>query len=268
MKTQTDDQPQSSKFKKIVNIIVNVLFFLFFIICVFALYLSISTKKNSDDATEIFGYEARIVLTSSMEKCDLTDVSNYQIKDIPVKSMVFIKTVPQDEQSAEEFYSQLKVGDVLTFKYTYSSQVTITHRIVEITKKETGGYRIVLEGDNKVSEDNVGQQIIDTSIANSTNYVIGKVTGTSVVLGYFITAVKSTWGIILIVIVPCLIIIILDIIRIVDIVSQKKKEALLKEQQKKDEEIEQLKKLLAQANSNHATEQDKNITPTAGQIIE
>jgi hypothetical protein len=189
--------------------------------------------------------------------------------------MVFVKTIPDDEKEADEWYSQLKVGDVLTFRYTYSSQVTITHRIVEITAKQTGGYIIVLEGDNKVSEDNVGQQTIDTSIENSTNYVIGKVTGVSVAVGYLITAVKSTWGIVFIVIVPCSIIIILEIFRIADIIMQKRKEAMKAEQKKKDDEIEQLKKLLAQANLNTSTEQSTTTateqvvattTPTTEQI--
>jgi ABC-type multidrug transport system fused ATPase/permease subunit len=261
-----DSSTKKSKFKTVASVILNVLFVLFFLLCVFSIYMSVTTKTNTDDASQIFGYQARIVLTSSMEKSDATDVSEYAIKDIPVKSMVFIKTVPDDEQEAEAWYSELKVGDVLTFKYVYSSQVTITHRIVEITPKATGGYTIILEGDNKTSSDNVGQQTIDTSLADSPNYVIGKVTGQSVALGYLITAVRSTLGIVLIVIVPCAIIIVLEIIRIVDLVLQKKKNAIKEEQNKKDKEIEELKKLLAQANSNLANS-DEPATD-AGNTIE
>ena len=38
-------------------------------------------------------------------------------------------------------YANIKKGDVLTFRYVYDRQVTITHRVIEDPeKKETGGY--------------------------------------------------------------------------------------------------------------------------------
>ncbi len=238
-----------SKVKKIFGIIINVLFFLFFFLCVMLLYLSVSGKKSPDGAVELFGYEMRTVDSSSMEKCALTDVSTYKIKDLSVHTLVFIEKVPEDEQKADEWYAELEIGDVLTFRYVYTTQEVITHRIVEIDAKEDGGYRIVLEGDNKNSEDGILQQEIDTSLSNSPNYVIGKVTGSSKALGLMITAVKSPWGIVLIVIVPCLIIIILEIIQIVTIVSQKKREEREKERKAKDDEIAELKRKLAEANA-------------------
>lgn len=198
---------------------------------------------------ELFGYEMRLVVSPSMEKCDETDVSGYEIKDIPVNSLVFIETVPEDEEESRDWYAALKVGDVLTFRYVYTTQETITHRIVEIEANENGGYTIVLEGDNKNSETGALQQVIDTSQTDSPNYVIGKVTGKSVALGYLITAVQSPWGLIFIVIIPCLIIIVIEIIRIAGVLSQKKKEAAKAEQQKKDEEIEELKRRLAAVES-------------------
>ena len=227
--------------KRIFSIVLNAVFVCFFLLCALALFLAVTSKKSSDGAMEIFGTEMRLVLSSSMEKCDETDVSDYEIKDIPVKSVVFIQTVPEDEAQAKTWYEQLKVGDVLTFKYVYGgSQDTITHRIVAIE-----GTVITLAGDNKTSQDGYLMQVIDYS-QDTANYVIGKVTGTSYFLGLAITALKSPVGIVCIVIVPCLIIVVLEVIKIVGVLSENKKKKQAEEQKKKDDELEELKKKLAQ----------------------
>ena len=246
---KTERAEKKSKIKTVCIIVIDVLFVCFFVLCMLALFLSVSAKKNADGAMQLFGYELRLVESPSMEKCDQTDVSDFEIKDLPVHSLVFIQTVPEEETKAKEWYASLKAGDVLTFRYVYTTQETITHRIVEIRQNETGGHTIVLEGDNKNSQDGALQQVIDTSDTDSPNYVIGKVTGKSLVLGFLITALKSPWGIVCIVIIPCLLIIVWEIVRVVSVFSSKKKEEIRAEQQKKDEEIAQLKRLLAEANA-------------------
>ena len=257
MKGKAEERAKQSKGKKIFQIIVDILFCCFFIICILALFLSISAKKSADGAMRLFGYEMRIVISPSMEKCELTDVSQFEIKDLPVKTMVFIETVPEDEAEAEKWYAALKVGAVLTFRYIEIGQKTITHRIVDITEKESGGYIFVLEGDNKNSKEGNLQQTIDTTQKDSPNYVIGKVTGKSYVLGLLITALKSTWGIVFIVIIPSLIIIILEIIRIIDVFSEKKKREKETEETRKDDEIAELKRQLAEANGQNLEKESK-----------
>ena len=231
---------------KAAGIVLNVLFVCFFVLCMAALILALSTRGD-DGSARLFGRELRIVVSGSMEQCDETDVRAYEIKDIPIHSLIFIETVPEDEKDAEQWYNDLKVGDVLTFRYVYDRQETITHRIVAITPKETGGLIIELEGDNKSSSEGALRQTIDTSQEDSPNYVIGKVTGKSVALGYLITAVQSPWGIVFIVIVPCLIIIAFEVVRIVGIATEKKRAARQDEQRRKDEEIAELKRQLAAA---------------------
>ncbi len=227
--------------KKIFGAVLNVLTFVFFGICVFALVLSVSAKKN-DGAANIFGKQIRIVISDSMAKCDQTDVSGYEIKDIPIKSMLLIDLVPEDEAEAEQWYSELEVGDVLTFRYLYATQETITHRITSITPKATGGYIIELEGDNKASDADTLSQTIDTSEADSPNYVIGKVTWQNLFLGLVLTAAKSPVGIICIVIIPCIIIAIFEVIRLVGALTEGKREKQKEEQQRKDDELEELKR--------------------------
>ncbi len=218
--------------------------YIFFALCIFALVLSVAAKKDADGAVSIFGKQARIVVSDSMAKCEQTDVSEYKIKDIPVKSMIFIDLVPENEQEAKEWYADIKEGDVLTFRYVYVRQETITHRVTSITENENGGYTIELEGDNKASDANTLTQTIDTSLVNSTNYIIGKVTGQSYFLGVVITAVKSPVGIVCIVIIPAVIIAIFEIIRLVNALTANKRKQQEEENKRRDEELENMRRQL------------------------
>ena len=210
----------------------------------FSVFITISSKKDSDGTATIFNYQLRFVKSASMESCEYVDTSNFEIKDIKVKSCIFIETVPEDDKEADDWYASLKVGDVLTFKYVYTKQETITHRIVDITKKSNDGYIIKLQGDNRNDKDGTLIQVIDTSLTNSNNYVIGKVVGKSYVLGLVIYALKTPVGIICIFIIPCVLIIIFEIIKIVKVFTLEKKEKLEQESFSKDKEIEELKKKL------------------------
>lgn len=227
------------KVKKIINLIINILIYIFIGLSGLLLCFSITSKKDSDGAINISNYQIRLVISPSMQKSDNTysQIQNYQIKDLKVKTMVFIKKIQFDNQ---EDYENIKIGDVLTFKYTYDNkQETITHRVIDIYKNpQNDGYTIKLQGDNRSNSDDVGIQIIDTSNVNSTNYVIGKVTSKSYLLGLFVYSLKQPLGLVLLVIAPCLIIIILEIIRIVNYFSDMKK---IKQQN----EIETLKRKLA-----------------------
>ena len=218
---------EKTKIKKIGKITLSVLFYLFLAFCVFAVFLTVFSKRGSDGAAEILGYQMRVVTSDSMAKSEYTDVSSYRIKDIPIRSMIFIKCIPEDSAKADDFYRDLQVGDVLTFRYVYTTQVTITHRITSITEKDTGGFLIELAGDNKNSEDANLTQVIDTSVPNNTNYVIGKVVGSSYLLGSFMNFLKQPAGIVLCIIVPCFIIIMLEVIKIVKVLEEDKRNAYM-----------------------------------------
>ena len=245
---------------KVLGILGNVLLYLFMAIALFSVIVSILSKKDSDGTATVFGYQMRIVETPSMEKHPDTDVSGYRIKDLPVDTLIVVQTVPEDPVKAEEWYSKLQLGDVLTFKYVYANeQLTITHRIVDIDKNPSEGYTISLKGDNKgdtgVTSGSGGPltQVIDTSkAAISQNYVLGKVVAASYPIGAFITLLKKPVGLIFIIIVPCALIIIFEVVRIVNVFGEEKKRKLLDQQQKQQEEsekqqseIEELKRQLA-----------------------
>jgi len=248
--------------KKIVKIAGNMLLYAFIALCIFGVVLTIIAKRDSDSTATVFGKQMRSVLSPSMERCDATDVSSYQIKDIPVGSIIFIDVVPKDAKEAEKWYAALEVGDVLTFKYVYVQQETITHRITDITANADGGYTIKLEGDNKNVDANVLTQVIHTSEKNSPNYVIGKVTGQSYILGLFINTLKSPAGLIFVVILPSLLIIILEILKIVRLFYIKRDAA---EKELQQHELESLRRRLAELQALEPAETDapEGAAPTS-----
>lgn len=221
----------------------NVLLYVILAIALFVVVLSIATKKDADGAATVFGKQIRIVRSDSMEKCEETDVSRYAIKDLPIKTLLLIDVVPTDAEEAKEWYKSVKKGDVLTFRYKYTEQVTITHRVTKITEKE-GGYIIELAGDNKASEETL-TQIIDTTETESYNYVIGKVVWANFPLGWLVYALKTPAVITCVIIIPCLIIIVLEIVKIVNVLGDEKREKIKEEAQQKEAEIEELKRRLA-----------------------
>lgn len=235
----------NEKAKKILRIGANVLTYAFLVLCFFTLFIAISSKKDADGAATVFGKQIRIIRSDSMAKSEFTDVSDYKIKDLPIKSLIIVETVPKAEAKREAWFSKLKVGDVLTFRYVFVSQETVTHRITAIEPKEGGGYIIELKGDNAASENGAGTQTIDTSDLESPNYVIGKVTGQSHVLGVLVYALKTPVGIICIVILPCLIIIGLELVRIIGVLQESKRKQAKEDAEKKENEIEELKRQLA-----------------------
>ena len=193
-----------------------------------------------------------------MEKCDATNTDEFEIKDIPVGSMVYVKVIPADEDDAYAWYSELKIGDVLTFRYVYASQETITHRIVDIEEKDDKtGFIIKLQGDNKNSESGVLTQTIDTSLKNSPNYVIGKVMGQSRLLGLIVTVLKSAVGIICVVILPCLAIVIYEIVKIVKVITHDKRKKTMEENARRDSELEALKRRLAELEAKSSSDGDE-----------
>lgn len=245
-----------TKIKKIGNVLSNILLGVFLVISVLTVILTVFSKKDVDGAAEIFGYQMRVITSNSMAACELTDVSEFEIKDIPLRSMVFVEVMPEDPAEAEQWYRSLKVGDVLTFRYVYTKQVTITHRIVSITEKETGGFLIELAGDNKNSDDEQLHQTIDTSVPNNMNYVIGKVTGQFLLLGVIMSFLMQPVGIVLIIMVPCAIIIVLEILKIVKVFTEEKKIKEKEVSQAKEQELEELRRRLAELEKNQKSAAD------------
>lgn len=264
-------QSKNPKAKKAISIIGNVLLYLFIALCVLMVISTIITKKKGEDAVTVFGYQMRVVMSNSMEESDKTDVSDFKIKSIDVRSMVFIKTVPKDSQKSEEFYNKITEGDVLTFQYSEyandpNNEVVVTHRVVEKTQIE-GGYIIKLAGDNYQ-----GERIIEeiNTTENGPDYIIGKVVGQSKVLGLIAYSLKQWYGLVFIVILPCLIMIVYQVISLSGYYSNEKNKKSLEEQKRQKEtidsqkeELEELKAQLAQLKGEQEVTTKMESTATA-----
>lgn len=209
--------------RKLGRFLLCVILFCFLAIATASVLITLFSEKNETGAVELFGYQTLIVTSNSMEECSETDVSKYEIQSIPKNAMVLVQLVPENEAEANSWYRSLRVGDVLTFRYYYAQQITITHRITNITEKKTGGFIIELEGDNKNSNVDQLKQTIDTSDAASMNYVIGKVKFASIFPGLLLSALKSPLGLVLIIMVPCAIIIMMEVLKINNVVVEDKR---------------------------------------------
>lgn len=232
-----------NKTKKI-NLILNILMYVFLGCSLILLVVTISLKKNTNEAITLFGYQTRLVVSESMEKCESTydSISKYKIKDIPLGSLLLIKTVPKEK---EEFYKDIKIGDVLTFKYIIGTkQETITHRVVNIDKSDN--LIIELRGDNETSnhQTNITSQFVNVYEENSPNFIIGKVVGKSYLLGILLYSLKQPIGMALIIIVPSIIIMIVEITKIINYIYSQKKKKTEDELFNHKKELEELKQKL------------------------
>lgn len=252
-----------NRMKKIWKTFSSVVMYIFLILCVFTVFITVSARRATDGAAEIFGYQMRIVVSDSMAKCEHTDVSDFDIKSIPVKSMVFVKTMPKDKDKHDDWYRDLEVGDVLTFRYVYTTQETITHRVISINEKETGGFIIELKGDNTGSEDGALVQTIDTSVPNNMNYVVGKVTGQSYLIGLIISFLMTPLGMVLVIMVPCFIIILLEVLKIINMFNESKKQRENAAAEQTERELAELKEKLAMLEAQQAANASAPATEAA-----
>jgi len=228
--------------KRIGVISVNVLLWLFMVFAAVALAFSLVGRLR-DGAVTLFGVQMRVVLTESMAKNDAVDTSDYEIKDIPAGSMVFVEVVPDGIEARSEWFEGLRVNDVLTFRYVFDTQKTVTHRLVGKESDGEGGYVLTLKGDN-AGKDAEGQVIRTAEHEVSPNYVIGRVVGQSRALGAIVSAVSHPIGLLLAVIIPSLLIAAFEIFRIVGYFTEDRRKRREDELLKKENEIAELRQRL------------------------
>jgi hypothetical protein len=184
---RTSNTPSGSA-SDIIGTILTMLIILLLAFSLFLLGFVITSPKSEDGATRVLGHELLLVTTNSMEDTGDTDTSNFEIKSFKKNTLIAIERVPEDAAQAAVWYDSVKVGDVLTFRYVYDRQMTITHRVISKVENGKGGYIIELSGDNKNAEVARLNQTIDTSDTESFNYIMGRVVWTSHVIGSIVGA--------------------------------------------------------------------------------
>ena len=173
---------------------IHIFFVLLFAVVAAAVLITLFAPRGVDGASQIFGYELRIVESDSMQKHPDSDVSEYDIGSFNKNTMVVVELVPKDSQEAYAWYDSIEVGDVLTVRYTYNRQVTITHRVTDVEPNRDGtGFIIKLQGDNLNSNSGQLTQEINTSDLTSTDYVIGKVVWKSYPIGFVVGGLQRVF---------------------------------------------------------------------------
>ena len=164
------------------------------------------------DSFDFSDTETKIVVSGSMDG----EPRNYEISTIPVSSLIFINKV-----NGDDFYSSLKVGDVLTFNYTSpvsKEHMVVTHRITGI-KESSGVYTYTLKGDSLADDPTNGSSQVVTSDSGD---IIGKVTGVSSWLGLLVVFLSTWTGKICLIAIPCVLLIVYELWNILNVLRTKK----------------------------------------------
>ncbi len=159
------------------------------------------------DSLDFSGTEVKVVVSGSMDG----EPRNYEISTIPVSSLVVIHKVNNDN-----FYSSLKVGDVLTFNYTSpvsKENMVVTHRITDI-KESSGVYTYTLKGDSVADDPTNGSSQVITSDSGK---IIGKVVGVSHWLGLLVVFLSTLTGKICLIAIPCVLLIVFELRNILNV---------------------------------------------------
>ena len=155
--------------------------------------------------------EAKVVVSGSMDG----EPRDYDIRNIPTGSLIMIHRVPSD---SSDFYSSLKVGDVLTFDYIHPvshESMVVTHRIIAIDES-SGVYTYTLKGDS-VADDPTNGSV--QTVTSDSGDVIGKVVGVSHWLGVLAVFVSTWTGRLCLILIPCVILIVSEVRNIVRILK-------------------------------------------------
>mgnify|MGYP002673358883 FL=1 len=155
--------------------------------------------------------EAKVVVSGSMDG----EPRDYEIRTIPTGSLIMIRQVPSNPS---DFYSSLKVGDILTFDYNHPvshESMVVTHRIIAIDES-SGVYTYTLKGDS-VADDPTNGSV--QTVTSDSGDVIGKVVGVSHWLGVLAVFVSTWTGKLCLILIPCVILIVSEVRNIVRILK-------------------------------------------------
>ena len=257
-----------SKIKRTLSITGYILLFLLLILDVL---LIIGKLNSTNGVSNFFGTEVYTVLTGSMEGSEefYAEHPEYSIKSCPIDSAIFVERAPEPiydgdsdelkitkQEAIDNYYSNIKVGDVLTFIYQHGRSYIITHRIIDI-QVNNGVYKFTLRGDNPTGDKTITSSSPTQEVQSDSGLVIGKVKGVNVPLGKFIVHFlnnKLAFG--LVVLIPAGALFAFEVVRIILVLTEDKrekktlelkaknaeKEALIEELRKKVEELEKQQK--------------------------
>lgn len=194
-----------NKIHNILNFLGNLLFLLFMAAVIIVLVYSLYIKKN--------GTNGQVPIISSYVIISPSMVPTINVQDAVITCRPHIE--------------DLKRGDIITFTSTDArySGLTVTHRILKVTKNELGKLMFHTKGDNNTTPD-------DAVVFGENIY--GKVILIIPWLGYLQYFLTKSYGWLLLIVLPCVSIILYDVFKLSKTVKQSK---VMKELAFKDIEI-------------------------------
>lgn len=236
--------------KKVLKIIANIISWtvlvILLLLAAFLVYYFVSNKLYASKGAE---YEPAFGLYTIVSP---SMTPNLNVYDVIVDTKV---NSPED----------IKVGDIITFISTssISKGLTITHRVVAIVETENG-LEYKTQGDNNLSPDSTTVQFKN---------VLGKVFIKIPQLGRVQSFLSTSYGWLIIVVIPAVLIILSDILKIFHLTGAKKKvnEALITEVKRDAKEKEKKKEIenkLKERYHLERTEMEPDPLPTDRELID
>lgn len=151
-----ENQNNKSKTKKIIDIVVNVVLWLFVIFSIFVTVVAVSVDKDGENVPIVGGKCYLTVLSSSMEGKKPDGIAADKPSGFNKGDLIVAKYIGKDLDAK----TKLGIGDVISFRFDVNNDGKIdkgelnTHRIVDLVKDGEGnvtGY--ITKGDNNLTND-------------------------------------------------------------------------------------------------------------------
>lgn len=151
-----ENQNNKSKTKKIIDIVVNVILWLFVIFSIFVTVVAVSVDKDGENVPIVGGKCYLTVLSTSMEGKKPDGIAADKPSGFNKGDLIVAKYIGKDPDAK----TKLGIGDVISFRFDVNNDGKIdkgelnTHRIVDLVKDGEGnvtGY--ITKGDNNLTND-------------------------------------------------------------------------------------------------------------------
>lgn len=151
-----ENQNNKSKTKKIIDIVVNVILWLFVIFSIFVTVVAVSVDKDGENVPIVGGKCYLTVLSTSMEGKKPDGIAADKPSGFNKGDLIIAKYIGKDLDAK----TKLGIGDVISFRFDVNNDGKIdkgelnTHRIVDLVKDGEGnvtGY--ITKGDNNLTND-------------------------------------------------------------------------------------------------------------------
>ena len=168
---------ENKKTKKTLGVIVDVIIWVFVILCVGVSIVAVSASSNAKNVPTVGGTCFLNVKTESMDAAKPAGVPEDKPSGFSAGTMLLSKYIAEDDAAVDA----LEVGDIITFEMKLPGSDTVdynTHRITAIERNENGTLvSVTTKGDNNELEDGdkVSRSNIIAVYTGSKIPVLGKV---------------------------------------------------------------------------------------------